>query len=166
MHAPMVHSLKSTLTQIYKLDEAACALIADKLSVMEASPIEAFIRASTTLSLTPVSQQCNATVYPLDALLTAPKTHLLLFENDYVRILEARIEPGESVPIHTHQWDSIYCIIQGSHFRGVDRSGNVIEEVWNAGVEQWKGDTPDSILYAYTNIGPQTFLALAFEIKK
>jgi hypothetical protein len=166
LHAPMGHSLKTTLTQVYQLDEAACALISDKLASSQASLVETFIAQSASVCLTPTSQQRETVLNPQDALLCAPKTHRLLFENEYVRILESRIDPGESVPVHTHQWDSLYVIMQGSRFRGIDGKGNVIEEAWGVGVEQFKGDTPDCILYAYTNVGAQPFLSIAFEIKK
>jgi hypothetical protein len=165
MYAPMIHSLKSTLTQVYKLDEGACAFIADRLSSADASMIEAFIRMSASVCLTPASEKHNAEINPRDALLAAPGTHQLLFENEYVRIIESRIEPGESVPVHTHQWDAIFCILQGTRVRSIDQNGKISEEEWEARVEQFPGDAPDSVLYTYTNIGPQPFLSIAFEIK-
>ena len=36
----------------------------------------------------------------LDALTAAPESHRLLFENDEVRVLEARIAPGETTGLH------------------------------------------------------------------
>ncbi len=166
LHAPMIHSLESTLTQIYQLDEAASALISEMLSSAATALIEAFITQSALVRLTPPAEQSEVTLNPLDALLSAPKTHRLLFENAYVRVLESRIEPGESVPLHTHQWDSIYVILQGSRFIGIDQMGHAIEEEWEAGIERFAGDTPESTLYAYTNVGAQPFHSIAFEIKK
>lgn len=166
LHAPMIHSLKSTLTRVYQLDETACALISEKLSYAPASLIEAFIAQSALVCLIPTSEQRDMTINPLDALLIAPKTHQVLFENAYVRVLESRIEPGESVPLHTHQWDSIYVILQGSRFSGIDLESHRIEEEWETGIERFDGDKADSRLYAYTNIGTQPFLSIVFEIKK
>jgi len=41
---------------------------------------------------------------PLDALTTTPDFHRLLLENESVRMIETRVEPGETVPLHTHCW--------------------------------------------------------------
>ncbi|MBX9744707.1 MAG: methyltransferase domain-containing protein [Chlamydiales bacterium] len=159
-------SLKNTLTQVYQLDEAASAFISDKLSSAPASVVEAFIAQSTLVCLMPTTGEGEIVINPLDALLSAPKTHRLLFENASLRVLESRIEPGESVPPHTHQWDSVYVILQGSRFIGVNQEGHTIEEEWEPGVERFKGDAPDSSLYTYTNVSPKPFYSIAFEIKK
>jgi hypothetical protein len=43
-----------------------------------------------------------------DALLAAPKSHKLLFENGLVRVLEVDLpKPGEKVPMHHHRWPSL-----------------------------------------------------------
>lgn len=105
LHAPMIHSLKNTFTEVYRLDDTAAALISDKLSLAPTSLIEAFIAQSALVCLIPTTEHSATPINPLDALLSAPKTHRLLFENAYVRILESRLEPGESVPLHTHQWE-------------------------------------------------------------
>ena len=62
----------------------------------------------------------------LDAVHAAPDHHKLLFENEKVRVLETRIEPGETVPIHTHQWPATYYILSWNDFVRRDVEGNVI----------------------------------------
>ncbi len=159
-------SLKNTLTQVYQLDEAASVLISDKLSSAPASLVEAFIAQSALVCLIPTTGQGEIIINPLDALLSAPQTHQLLFENASVRVLESTIEPGQSVPLHTHQWDSVYVILQGSCFIGVNEEGHRIEEELKPSIERFKGDAPDSPLYTYTNVGPKPFYSIVFEIKK
>jgi hypothetical protein len=39
----------------------------------------------------------------LDAVAAAPAHHVVLLENEHVRVLEARIEAGDTVPLHTHR---------------------------------------------------------------
>ncbi len=39
----------------------------------------------------------------LDALIASPEHHRLLFENEFVRVLEVRINPGETTNTHTHK---------------------------------------------------------------
>ena len=38
----------------------------------------------------------------LDALIAAPEQHQLLMENSKVRVLDIKIKPGETTPVHTH----------------------------------------------------------------
>jgi hypothetical protein len=58
----------------------------------------------------------------LDAVIAAPDHHKILLENDQVRVLDTRIEPGETTPLHTHQWPATYYFISWSDFvrRGAD----------------------------------------------
>lgn len=166
MHLPIVHPLKATLMQVYQLDEAASALIVEKFSSAPSWLIEAFIEQSIKVHITPASEQSERTLFPLDALLSAPTSHRLLCENEYVRVLESRIEPGETVAMHTHQWDNTNVILQGSRFCGVNHEGHTIEEALEIGIEQWDGDKPDSELYTYTNVGTEPYHSIVFEMKK
>src|SRR6516162_2359223 len=52
----------------------------------------------------------------LDAVIAAPRHHKLMFENERVRILEVRIPPGETVPVHTHRWPSAIYVAKQSDF--------------------------------------------------
>ena len=40
----------------------------------------------------------------LDAVIAAPLHHKLIFENGQMRLLDTRIAPGDTVPVHTHRW--------------------------------------------------------------
>jgi hypothetical protein len=62
----------------------------------------------------------------LDALVAAPRHHLLRFENDRVRVLETVISPGDTVPLHTHRWPALYHVSGWSHFVRRDEKGNVL----------------------------------------
>lgn len=53
----------------------------------------------------------------LDALIAAPDSHRLLFENDRVRVLEVVIEPGAREPEHTHRWPSVMIVDQPAGIR-------------------------------------------------
>jgi hypothetical protein len=52
----------------------------------------------------------------LDALTAAPHHHTLLFENELVRVLDTRIPPGQTVPLHSHRWPSALYIRSWSDF--------------------------------------------------
>lgn len=62
----------------------------------------------------------------LDAVIAAPKHHIVLLENDQVRVLDTRIEPGEITPLHTHHWPSVYHIISFTDFVRRDGDGTVL----------------------------------------
>lgn len=62
----------------------------------------------------------------LDALVAAPKHHRLLLENERSRVLETRIEPGETVPLHTHRWPSVYHVLSWGSFVRRDGDGKVL----------------------------------------
>jgi len=62
---------------------------------------------------------------PLDALTAAPRHHILLLENESVRILETRIEPGETVPLHTHRWPAAYYFLSRGDIVRRDDTGRI-----------------------------------------
>jgi len=64
----------------------------------------------------------------LDALVAAPEFHRLLLENDDVRVLETRIGPGETVPVHTHRWPSVLYTLSTGHFVRRDGEGRVLSD--------------------------------------
>jgi hypothetical protein len=53
----------------------------------------------------------------LDALIAAPRSHQLLFENDVARVLEVIIEPGVREPLHTHRAPSIMIVDKPARIR-------------------------------------------------
>ncbi|MDP4262524.1 MAG: hypothetical protein Q8941_08330 [Bacteroidota bacterium] len=62
----------------------------------------------------------------LDALTAAPGHHKLLFENEFVRVLDTCIPPGEMTAVHTHQWPASLYILSWSDFIRYDADGNVL----------------------------------------
>jgi quercetin dioxygenase-like cupin family protein len=64
----------------------------------------------------------------LDALAAAPGFHSLVFENDDVRVLETRIGPGETVPVHTHRWPSVLYVFSTGHVIRRDGEGRVLTD--------------------------------------
>ena len=49
---------------------------------------------------------------PLDAVVAAPGHHALLFENERVRVLDTRVQPGDTVPLHVHPWPAIQYFLE------------------------------------------------------
>jgi hypothetical protein len=71
---------------------------------------------------------------PLDALTAAPEHHHLLMENEFVRVLETRIEPGDVVPLHTHPYPAAGYVLAWSDVIRRDANGTVTFDSKEAGV--------------------------------
>ena len=62
----------------------------------------------------------------LDALKASPEHHRLLFENEFVRVLDVLIRPGETTNIHTHKWPATVYSLSWSDFIRYDTEGNIL----------------------------------------
>ena len=104
----------------------------------------------------------------LDAMIAAPANHKLLMENEQVRVLETRIDPGETTPVHTHCWPSTYYILSWSEFIRRDDSGNVVLDTrekkvsFDPGSAIWAGPLgPHSL----ENVGDKPIHIISVEVK-
>lgn len=50
---------------------------------------------------------CHPELHPNDAVTAAPYSHHVVFEDAHVRVLEIRLPPGASEPIHIHALPSV-----------------------------------------------------------
>src|SRR6266700_8298890 len=62
----------------------------------------------------------------LDAVAAAPAHHVVLLENEHVRVLEARVEAGDTVPLHTHRWPGAQYFLSPANFARRDTNGEVV----------------------------------------
>jgi hypothetical protein len=62
----------------------------------------------------------------LDAMVAAPQHHTLLMENNFVRVIDTLIPPGEMTNVHTHKWPASLYIISWSDFIRYDDIGNIV----------------------------------------
>ncbi len=105
----------------------------------------------------------------LDALTASPQHHKLLFENDFVRVIDACIPPGEITAVHTHQWQASLYIISWTDFIRYDADGNVMLDSRTLG----KTFSPSTAIWseplgphALKNIGDKDLKVICVEIKK
>jgi hypothetical protein len=102
----------------------------------------------------------------LDALQAAPEYHTLLMENEQVRVLDARVPPGHTVPLHTHRWPSALFIKSWSHFVRCDREGNVVADSRTGAAQgaevSWSGPLGPHTL---ENVGDADLWVVAVEQK-
>lgn len=105
----------------------------------------------------------------LDALIAAPGNHTLLFENDLVRVLDTRIEPGDMTPIHTHCWPGVFYVQSWSDFIRRDGDGNImadsrkIKALATPPTTLWL----DALLpHTLENVGDKVIWGISFELKR
>jgi len=104
----------------------------------------------------------------LDALIAAPRHHTLLFENDRVRVLEACIGPGDTVPVHTHRWPSVHYVVSWADFIRRDADGAVLVDtrssgsVMNAPTVLWSKPLPP---HSLENVGRTPMRVVSVELK-
>jgi hypothetical protein len=105
----------------------------------------------------------------LDALTAAPQHHKLLFENDFVRVIDACIPAGEMTAVHTHRWPASLYFISWSNFIRYDAAGNVVLDSRNLpatilpGTALWSEPLSP---HALKNIGDNDLKVICVEIKK
>jgi hypothetical protein len=103
----------------------------------------------------------------LDALTAAPHHHTLLFENEFVRVLDTRVPPGQTVPLHSHQWPSALYIRSWSDFIRRNADGlTIVDSRTIAKIPPesafWSGPLPPHTL---ENIGNLELRAISVELK-
>ena len=104
----------------------------------------------------------------LDALIAASRHHVLLFENEAVRVLDTRVGPGETVALHTHRWPSALYIMRWSEFVRRDAEGKVVADSRTGGKipegsALWSGPlTPHTL----ENVGALELRAISVEVKE
>jgi quercetin dioxygenase-like cupin family protein len=104
----------------------------------------------------------------LDAMVTAPDQHEMLFENERVRVLDSRIKPGETVPVHTHRWASVLYVLGTSDFIRNDTEGNAVFDSRTAATNVKPGTvvwSPPLRPHSVENVGDIEIRVISVELK-
>jgi catechol 2,3-dioxygenase-like lactoylglutathione lyase family enzyme len=113
-----------------------------------------------------VQQQQQEWPPHLDAVAAAPGSHIVLSDNDAVRILRVVIAPGHKEPAHTHEWPSTFILVRAARIRYYDANEQIQFETDGSAIPfttEWVG--PEG-LHAVENIDSQPYEALRIEYKK
>ena len=97
---------------------------------------------------------------PLDALVAAPQFHKLLLENERVRVLEVRNDPGDFEPMHKHS-RSVLVILQGGSARFGLLDGKTREATFSAPLTFWE----DAETHSVENTGDTPIHLIRVELK-
>jgi quercetin dioxygenase-like cupin family protein len=103
-----------------------------------------------------------------DAMLAAPDHHSVLLENEHVRVLDTRLAPGESTPLHAHAWPAALYVLSWSDF--VRRNGDA-DVILDSRTTQMRPAPGTAIWgaplaeHSVTNVGDALLHVIAIELK-
>jgi hypothetical protein len=108
------------------------------------------------------------TTSSLDAMIAAPAHHRVMLENDRERVLDTRLAPGDTTPVHEHVWPAVLHVSSWSDFVRIHRDGNVVLDSRASGMSPGTGATlwgEPLAPHAVRNVGTQELRIIAVEIK-
>lgn len=107
----------------------------------------------------------NTTVEPpqatLDPLLLAPDNYRLLLENDFVRVFDVRIRPGEKLRLHANGPSVIYVLNDG-RMQHTYEDGSTKVKTAVSGAVVWD----EAEAHETTNVGDTDIHSIKIELKR
>jgi beta-alanine degradation protein BauB len=89
-----------------------------------------------------------------------PEYYTVRIDNEWVRVLEYRLKPGEKEPMHSHPHGFVYMLADArARVTLADGSPSIIED--HAADLTWRGLTT----HAYENVGNTDVHAIGVELK-
>jgi hypothetical protein len=95
-----------------------------------------------------------------DPVKLSPQLYSVRFENDRLRVLEYRLQPGQKEPMHSHPPGVVYTFSDAT-LRTATPDGKTSEGPRTAGALDWR----DFTTHSAENIGATEAHALAIELK-
>lgn len=95
-----------------------------------------------------------------DAVQVAPDVYKVLFENDRVRLLEARLRPGDTTAMHHHGANLVYSLADGE-VTFTSASGAPMKATLTTGEALWF----PAVDHSTHNTGSTEAHSLLFELK-
>jgi quercetin dioxygenase-like cupin family protein len=89
-----------------------------------------------------------------------PEYYSVRIDNEWVRVLEYRLKPGQKEPMHSHPHGFVYMLADArARVTRADGSSSIDED--HAGDLTWRGPTT----HAYENVGNTDVHAIGVELK-
>ncbi len=88
------------------------------------------------------------------------ETHKVLLDNDQVRVLDVRIQPGQKVAMHSHPANVVY-FISDAKFKFTFPDGKTALREIKAGTALWSGP----VAHAVENTGTTEYHLVQIEMK-
>jgi quercetin dioxygenase-like cupin family protein len=90
-----------------------------------------------------------------------PEHYKVLLDNEYVRVLDVRLKPGEKTPIHSHPNLVVYSLTGGT-IKSTTADGKTTTVTTKAGQVGWR----DAQTHTSKNVGKTEIHALGIELKR
>ena len=100
----------------------------------------------------------------LDAVSAAPDNHIILFENELLRVIKVIVRPGEMENLHTHKYPCIFQINNLVKTEYHDQNGNIIPRTGTGYSGMMIYVEPEGI-HQVKNIDKECMEGIRFEIK-
>jgi hypothetical protein len=97
---------------------------------------------------------------PLDSLKVCKDTQKLLFENQFVRVIDDQIPPGVTEPMHRHR-HGVSVYLSNYINENVTQDGRKSKQERKAGTAQWNEPT----VHTVTNTGSVSSHSIRIELK-
>ena len=107
----------------------------------------------------------------LDAVVAAPRSHGIIYEDDTVRILSVTVAPGQIEPVHSHRWRSVAWANRSPNFTvyhyALDKENRLVRtDSFNAKLplnvaNKWGPEAP----HAIRNTGKDSLILYRVEFK-
>jgi hypothetical protein len=107
-----------------------------------------------------VLRAVSAAPQELDPLKVAADTHKLVFENAFVRVLETRVPPGKTEPMHRHG-RRVVVYLSDFHTRTTEQGGKPQDNLRKAGLTRWS----EPLVHTVQNIGKTEGHVISVELK-
>lgn len=95
-----------------------------------------------------------------DAAEAAPNVYTVLFENERVRLVEARVRPGDSSPLHSHPAGLVH-VVSGGPVTFEAAGGHRVDVELKTGLSRWR----EAEEHTVTSRGETEVVVLIFEPK-
>ena len=102
-----------------------------------------------------------AAVSAQDAAKIQPDKNKVLFENEQVRVLEVKNEPGGTLDMHSHP-DHLVYFLKGGKAKFTNADGTVAEMEGKSGDVRWV----EAVTHKVHNTGPDPIHVIVVELKE
>lgn len=96
-----------------------------------------------------------------DAYTANPSVYQFLFENERVRVMEMKLQPGEEIPMHQHDYPHSVYVLEAGQLTTTTAEGARLVSETKVGQLIWLDAKP----HALKNTGTTTVRALLTEVK-
>jgi len=110
--------------------------------------------------IVPVKEDGDHVIMAKDAVEAAPNVYTVLFENERVRLLQARVKPGDSSSMHSHPNYLVYSLGE-CNVTFTEASGQSVDVELKDGQSMWR----EAEEHSAKNLGSTDVVALLIELK-